>query len=285
MGSPCGGSWLPMAAYLYTLRLDPLSLAWEYLRRNSDYQDQYYRAMTMDPGGTPEQWCLERWEDPREDSRALEPLWHRSRNDLILVRERANSAAPVFNFWAIPGRKTLQLASDGITVVARSGPRASRIRLTGDLTDGDPFSISIEAGRGVGARARAAREFLLGPVNSGPSVDNHHPALRSAVLHMQRLQALDGEAAGASHRQIAEAVFGHITNKEWINSASRARVRYLLKSAHAHCEYGYRNMLGAHKGPARAQRMTRTEQSSLKNQARDSAVAAFDRKDLIDAES
>lgn len=52
--------WQATAAYLYTLALPPAALAWEYLRRNARYQ---------------EDWCAGRASD------AVGPLWglHRPR--------------------------------------------------------------------------------------------------------------------------------------------------------------------------------------------------------------
>ena len=39
-------SWRTPAAYLYTLGLDEVSLAWEYLRRNPSYQATWFKAAT-----------------------------------------------------------------------------------------------------------------------------------------------------------------------------------------------------------------------------------------------
>ena len=35
------GPWQATAAYLYTLALPPAALAWEYLRRNARYRDDW----------------------------------------------------------------------------------------------------------------------------------------------------------------------------------------------------------------------------------------------------
>jgi hypothetical protein len=283
----CSESWRHVGIYLYTQGLDPLSLAWEYLRRNPDYQDQYHRALALGESGPPEKWCLERWEDPGQDSRTFEPQWqYCGSNDVVLVKEPNNSAAPVFSIWAIPGRKTAYVDGDGMTVLARRGPRALRIRLTGDLADGDRFSFAIQAGPGASASIRAAREFIqsLRPATSGPSANKDCPRMPNGVLNMHRLRALDGEAAGASHRQIADELFGRVSNEQWVNSPSRSRVRYLLKSAHAQCTYGYRRMIGAHDDPGVARQTTEIEQSTLDGRADDESVAEFKRKDFSDAE-
>jgi hypothetical protein len=280
-------SWRHAAAYLYTQGLDPLALAWEYLRRNSDYQNQYHRAVALGESAPPEQWCLERWEDPRRDSRAFEPQWQCcGSNDVVLVKEPDNSTAPVFSIWAIPGRKTAHVDSGGMTVLARKGPRAWRIRLAGDLADGDRFSFAIQPGPEARANLRTAREFMqsLRPGAPEPSVNKDRRRMLNGVLNMHRLRALDGEAVGASHRQIADELFGRKSNELWVNSPSRSRVRYLLKSAHAQCTHGYRRMIGAHGGPGTAQQTTEIERSIRGLRPDGESVAEFKRRRLGDAE-
>lgn len=54
---------------------------------------------------------------------------------------------------------------------------------------------------------------------------------RIALMHMRVLQALDGVDAGASHREIASAIFGaDIVAARWhADSELRARVRHLIR--------------------------------------------------------
>src|ERR1039457_6261956 len=55
-----------------------------------------------------------------------------------------------------------------------------------------------------------------------------------------------GAAAGASHREIAQALFGATTDETWgADSRWRAQVRSLLKRGHALCAHGYWRLLGA----------------------------------------
>ena len=39
-------AWQPTAAYLYVLHLDAPRIAWEYLRRNRDYRQDWQRTGT-----------------------------------------------------------------------------------------------------------------------------------------------------------------------------------------------------------------------------------------------
>jgi hypothetical protein len=161
----------------------------------------------------------------------------------------------------MPGDKTLWHDGEHLHFKVKLAGQMCRVRLSGDVGQDDCFAISILAGPGWAALARAAQQLeqLLDPVtrktcNGKPS----RPSPR-AIMHMQVLQALDGDAAGASRRDIARAVFGAFTDDEWgADSVWRLRVRYLMERGHALCANGYRRMVGvdgcaAFSDPPRAQ--------------------------------
>jgi Family of unknown function (DUF6499) len=52
-------SWTAVAAYLYVLHLDSPALAWEYLRRNPAYREQWRQLSAQDPGQSAESWGLQ----------------------------------------------------------------------------------------------------------------------------------------------------------------------------------------------------------------------------------
>ena len=51
--------WTVNAAYLYVLHLDGPSLAWEYLRRNPAYQEEWRQCSERDSVKTSEPWGLQ----------------------------------------------------------------------------------------------------------------------------------------------------------------------------------------------------------------------------------
>ena len=63
---------------------------------------------------------------------------------------------------------------------------------------------------------------------------------------MRSLQALDGHAAGASHRDLAAAIFSDKrAARSWhADSDLRARVRHLLCRADRFVRGGYRTLVG-----------------------------------------
>ena len=92
-------SWVPSAAYLYTLWLDRVLLAWEYLRRNPDYRREFSCETALRQQRSPACWGLKVWEDPDQDSRAVDPLWQLpAATELFLVPERAGGKAPTLMF-------------------------------------------------------------------------------------------------------------------------------------------------------------------------------------------
>jgi hypothetical protein len=240
--------WGPPVAYLYTLKLDDLSRAWEYLRRNRDYRSEFVRAR-RDPKGSlrPRSWGLLRWEDPREDARSVEPAWLSVTNsEIVLVRGHTGKDDRAFDFWKIPGRKALFHQGDHLRLTARRGSEfLHRARWPEDLAQDDPTSISIEVGRaGFTVRTRAAQSFLRSLDREAFGAVPERPSTH-AITHMQIFQALDGDAAGASHREIARRLFGLSAEFCWDgDSRWRARVRYLIRCGEKRRVYGYRRMVG-----------------------------------------
>ncbi len=64
-------SLLPSAAYIYVLLLNPLGLAWEYLRRDPAYRAAWRRPRSTSPAA----WGVELLEDPTLDARIADPIW------------------------------------------------------------------------------------------------------------------------------------------------------------------------------------------------------------------
>lgn len=60
-----GAAWHPVAAYLYVLHLNGSSLAWEYLRRNPEYRQDWHRRRSQQA----RHWGLRLLEDPDLDAR------------------------------------------------------------------------------------------------------------------------------------------------------------------------------------------------------------------------
>jgi hypothetical protein len=236
-------SWHPSAAYLYTVHLDGPSLAWEYLRRNPDYQRDWQRQVSAVPD--PQRWGLRLFEDPQVDARSLQPVWQAGIDAAIPVRvdDDPPADAPPFCLWDLPGHKRLSDDGQQLRLTTFVGGQVARLALGRNLEDGMPYSYAVRAGRQSSSRWRgiAAQLALL---DAPPVLARPRPQ-RTALAHMRTLQGLDGVLAGASQREVASAVFGdHAVVEHWhADGDLRAQVRRLIRRGHTLMRGGYRRLL------------------------------------------
>lgn len=238
-----GAAWAVSAAYLYTLDLDGPALAWEYLRRNPAYQSDWRLQRSLVP------WGVHRGEDPARDAREARPLWITAPGELLHVRGssvRSAAASPGFDLWRVPGRKRLVLGDAGLTLLAEVSSQRLQISLAGDLGDGDAYAVTVPLGPGLRGQLDAFNAQAMALLGETPSAMPVRASSRAALLHLRALQALDGLQAGASHREIAQVLFGAETvAQRWqADGELRAQVRHLLRRAEGYMQGGYRVLAG-----------------------------------------
>ncbi|MBS0429488.1 MAG: DUF2285 domain-containing protein [Proteobacteria bacterium] len=252
--------WLPSAAYLYALTLDGPALAWEYLRRNPHYRAVYGRHVlgSDDETAYAACWGLRLLEDPTRDARCAQPVWLPDPAGLPQLHPDAAAEpdAPIFALWDMPGRK--QLAHDGqrvlLTAYRPEGPLRAAFSPT--LEHGIAYAHGVAAGARLRERWRAAAATMerfdsYYGRNATRSEDArahahaHGRPDRIALMHMRSLQTLDGLAAGATHREVAQALFGAaMVAERWHDLGElRAQVRRLAHRGRALVEGGYRRLL------------------------------------------
>jgi hypothetical protein len=232
------------------LKLDGPSLAWEYLRRNSEYRADWTRRHreNCDP---PSRWRLEVFEDPDLDARLARPVWHLGRHQRI--RLQAAESPPDepegrhrFSIWDLPGAKRLVHDGRHMLLTGFADNEVLHLALRHDVHDGAPFDFVIDPGAEMEETRRAVerhRRLTVGERAPVPTV-SRRPG-RLALLHKRALQAFDGSAAGASLREIATHLFGaELVTKNWSpDSELRAQVRHLLRRARALVDGDYRDLI------------------------------------------
>jgi hypothetical protein len=242
-------AWRASGAYLYVLRLDGPSLAWEYLRRNPDYRRDWAQY-AHDKDRIAKRWQLAMLEDPAMDARIIQPTW-RPEPDLLvqLTADTGHDAAdaPRFSLWAIAGRKSLAHDGRRLVLFVFAAGRVLRIAIAASLSDGDAFAYVVPAGARIQDRwhaVEASRAVLEGRPFPGTSAVPIRPD-RVALAHMRSLQALDGVLAGASQREIAAVVFGSSrVRKSWCADGDlRAQTRHLIRRGRAFMNGGYARLV------------------------------------------
>lgn len=272
--------WQATAGYLYLLRLDAASLAWEYLRRDPGYRACWrrygYPYGRRAPSGAARPWGLVQLEDPQLDARRAHPVWDDRMPALLHVYagncpigEAANSPSDAsLDLWHIPGEKHLvALPAGGYALQARDDAHCLRARLGAGVLDGQPAlcAVPLDARLHTQAALLAAHAAHFAPRRAAASGHAPHPARRHVHLvtqaslhHLHALQALDGAQAGASQRRIAEALYGaERVREQWhADSALRAQVRHSLARGYALMRGGYRQLAGL--APTRTDRSANT---------------------------
>lgn len=152
-----------------------------------------------------------------------------------------------FDLWRIPGRKRLALDGADLALTVDLSAQRIRMSLSGVLADGTAYASAVPLTpqlRGQLGTFNAQAQALEGHV---PPIDPARPVTRVALLHLRALQALDASQAGASHRDIAQALFGlEAVVLRWREDGElRAQVRHVLRRATELMNGGYLAMAGA----------------------------------------
>lgn len=188
-------------------------------------------------------------EDPCLDAREAYPLWLATTDGLLHVRAstaRSASDPPTFDLWRVPGRKRLALGSAGLTLLAEVSAQRLCVSLADDLADGAAYACTVPLGPGLRGQLDAFNAQARALEGHAPAAAPVWAATRAALLHLRALQALDGTQAGASHRDIAQALFGlEAVALRWHDDGElRAQVRHLLRRAEAYMSGGYLLLAG-----------------------------------------
>jgi len=159
-----------------------------------------------------------------------------------------DTAARRFDLWRIPGRKRLALDGPDLALTADLSAQRMRLSLSGTVVDGAAYVSAVPLTprlRGqldiFNAQAQALEGHAL-------QVDPARQVTRAGLLHLRALQALDASQAGASHRDIAQALFGlEAVVLRWHEDGElRAQVRHLLQRAETFMVSGYLALAGVH---------------------------------------
>jgi hypothetical protein len=249
-------AWRASAAYLYLLLLEGPALAWEYLRRNPDYRRDWHAE--AEDVSSAARWGMAALENPDLDARLAQPLWQPPPVGVLRLTAAAHELANAtrFSLWALPGRKALFHDGCGLRLTLLLGGRILHVDLTCDLGEDMAFAYVIAAGPRAALQWHAARSLhslLEGASHDAVSIIAARPN-RVALAHMRSLQALDGTLAGASHREVAQALFGvrRVAEAWYPDSELRAQTRHCIHRGRVFMQRDYRRLLGvASKGDDR----------------------------------
>lgn len=157
----------------------------------------------------------------------------------------ATEGVQIFSVWRIAGRKQLTLRDQALVLEATH--LAHRLRAWLEPAVHDEALIALSVPLDDQLRAHIAGYQTQAAMLYGQRLPaRSREASRANLLHLRALQALDARLDGASHREIAEVLFGAAAVRtRWsADGELRAQVRYLLSRANGLVHRGYLALAG-----------------------------------------
>ena len=196
-------AWTRREAFKYVESLAGPLLAWEFLRRNPAYRNAW---LVHDPADTEiarRDWGLLLFIDPALDARAANPIWCPDPPTTLRLIPTTGSKDGIKLYDLDVDRSAPDVVRDeaGTYLTAMVGLNAWKVHIADGLSPEDSFAIAINTDAHAQQRAAAAERFIrdLGQRSVGDKKRMSAPN-RTGRFHASVLQALDGAAAGASHR-------------------------------------------------------------------------------------
>jgi len=261
-----GPRWpLDRAAYAYTLDSCLSDLAWEFLRRNADYQRDYRLSQRVCEH--PRRLVCGRYltrlrrRPPRRDrwdlSLLVDPKWRAPRAPLcwtigtaapildgIAERAMANAPAALSVMRCAAAQHIIFGARGEEYILFRDAERAATLRLEGARASLGPVTVTflvrdLPDPASLAERFRALMDLIASPcLRARPSRTRFF--LRDALL------ALDARQLGMSQREIASVLYGsEAARGGWSNSnaSTRERLRHLIARGQELRDGDYRKLL------------------------------------------
>jgi len=236
MTDPHQDAWRPSAAYLYMLHLDGPALAWEYLRRNPDYRRDWLRRRRRREAA--QRWGLLGLENPGLDARDAHPAWCPAPAGVVQLHPDIvpTVGAVPFDLWHVAGHKHLFHDRQHLALTIWQPRCWQRIAVAPTLEQGMPCVHAVHAGD-PGHPPLADDAAPWGHSRARPS--------RAGLIEAHTVQVLDATLAGATLREVAEALHGPaLVATDWhADSALRARIRRLAQRGVGLMRGGYRRLL------------------------------------------
>lgn len=161
---------------------------------------------------------------------------------ILAAASRATSDTIAYEPSRWRGEFTAQRADDGLHGLLSTGPAQHRLWLPREVREGDPLVCVLPLGEAAATGAQAALAFWrhVGGRRAAPWHRDHRLD-RSALA----LRALDGHAAGASYRALAEALFGpqRVSASAWKTSSVRDSTIRLVRTGLSMMAGEYRRLL------------------------------------------
>jgi hypothetical protein len=240
--------WRSDERYEAMLDLSSADLAWEFLRRNPQYQDDFARWSRGHAAdlGRWTAWGLTFPADPTLSAREQSIFWRPDVYPRTVVLTAAPAAAPraiPFAPEAWRGDLIERQADDGTHALLLTSRLQHRLWMPRPIAPGQPVACVVPLSADAACGTSAAVQFWR-HLKGEPAAAAREPSakLRRAYLS---LQALDGRRAGESYRALAERLYGagRVAAESWRTSSLRDATIRLVRTGLALASGEYRRLL------------------------------------------
>lgn len=162
----------------------------------------------------------------------------------VLLAPSASSAANVADGLAVLDPGHSRRATEAWCLVHGRGVSAVHLALIRGARPDQPLMVMVALDADVPARLSAAARLWRRLDTQAPRAEDQLPLQkRRRLKHM--LRAVDGRTCGATHRQIAQAIFGaaRTAGEPWKTSALRDTTLRLVRDGGTMIGGGYRSLL------------------------------------------
>ena len=244
---PDTSQWRVKESYDYLERLPPEGLAWEFLRRNTNYQHDYIlrksKRRSRGRADIENRWGLQYLVDPTESALGKPVYWSPKADPAVLVITRTPDLFEPKMQLDIPVTLT-QKSVGGFSAVSVFDDCMFNVIFTARSKPTYPCTVLLPIDDDCPSRIETLTRFWR--ALHGRTV----PADTRLTSHQRRrirlmLQAFDGRDNNASYREIADAIYGasRVAADSWKTSALRDSTIALVKDGMAMVEGDYRQLL------------------------------------------
>ncbi len=238
---PDAASWALSSAYDYWDDLTPEGVAWEFLRRNGDYQREFAEG-TADP----EDWGLRTLRDPALTGLGAPVHWTPGLNpsEILFAPQPLPplSSKASLNKILLPGDGQDDL---GLFGAIGQGSAQLQISYLGDHAANAPLCVVIPFDTHLNDRLDAL--YRLRHILDGRPAPDHRLTADKRRRTRSMAQAFDARTVGATQREIAQSFFGQerVNAEHWKTSSLRYTTLRLLQDAENMVEGGYLGVISA----------------------------------------
>lgn len=245
--------WRSPTAYKKMLNAEAADFAWEYLRRNRDYREDYRNRQNIGSIAAADPTFRQQWgflfaADPDQAFDAQTIFWAPEVLPTVLRVGCGRAAAYSRPYDVDVGELSgadLRRAPDGWHAVLRLGGMTHRLWLQRLPAKRAPIILELPLDTDFDLQSRAA--YRLWSAIAKRTLAESHSSL--PLRRRQRLtlaiRALDGRIEGNSYRTIAEGLFGasRIPQQSWKTHDLRNRTIRLVQTGLSLMRGGYRALL------------------------------------------